>query len=220
MIDVRGAGRSASSAVSSALRTLFSRRALPAWITIAAMAACLTVLVVTGGLDETESVPEPVALGTEVRLSTYAVTVLDVEFADAVEEEFLEADPGETLLVVTMRMENLSDRAVGVDNAADRISSRLVNVAEPLLALSGAEPTSSAAVWRDDGSAGSVILQPSVPAEVRIAWPVSEADVAEEGVQLDVYDAVAQSGQIILASDVVTWRRAGLVARIDLGGAA
>ncbi|MGW8483145.1 hypothetical protein ACWGJP_08385 [Microbacterium sp. NPDC055903] len=215
MIEGRGAGRRLRDATAP-LRRAFGRRAVPVWIAVAVAASASGAVVALGGLDESVSRPADMALGEEIRLPTHAVTVLDATFADAVEEEFLEAEPGEALLVVTLRLENLTDRPIGLDTTSDRISSRLVNAAEPLLALSGAEPVASASTWLTDGSAGSVVLQPEVPAEVTIAWPVSEAD-AVEGIALDVHEARIRSGQIILGSDVITWEQAALVARVDLG---
>lgn len=203
------------------VRALLSRwgralRDVPRWIWAAAASVALLVVIViaTGGLARSETTTSEVSAGDEVRTSTYAITVLDVAFTDAVESEYLEAEPGEKLLVLTARMENLADSPIGVGTTADLLKANLVNSAEPLLDLHGAEATGSATVWRADGSAGQVILQPGVPDEVTIAWPVPDDAFADGAVALDVHEAEVSRGAVILSSRVVTWRPDGLVARI------
>lgn len=208
-------------AAAGAARTAFSRRAVPLWIAAAAVVGLLAGFIGFGGLAPASRTPAMVAAGDEARTSLYTVSVLDVELADAVESQFLEAGPGETLLLVTVRLENLSDRAVGVERSADRVESRLIVGREPMLALSGVTPTDTARSWRADESTRAVILQPGVPADVTIAWPVRDdaatAAAFDEGtVRLDAYDAVEQSGQVILAASTITWRRAELRAQLDL----
>lgn len=215
MIDVRGAGERVRAFSVRTARSAFSRRALPAWITACAVAVGIAVLVSAGALDTVQREPDAVAIGTEIELSTYSVTVLDVEVTDAVEEQFLEADPGESLLVVTMLLENLTDATVGVATPSDEISSRLVNASAPLLSLSGVADPGSALVWRDIESHRPPLLQPGVPAEITVAWRVSSSEL-EGGVSLEVHDAVVRAGQIIVSSSVVTWAQGALVARVDL----
>ena len=209
----------ARDAATGAARTVFSRRAVPFWIAIAAIIGLLAGFIGFGGLAPASRTPDMVAAGDEARTSLYAVSVLDVELTDAVESQFLEAEPGETLLLVTVRLENLSDRAVGVERSADRVESRMIVGREPMLEISGVTPTGTARSWRADESQRALILQPGVPAEVTIAWPIADDDAAafDEGtIRLDAYDAVEQSGQIILAASTITWRRAELRAQLDL----
>ncbi|MGV2902645.1 hypothetical protein ACNPM4_13275, partial [Microbacterium sp. AGC62] len=139
--------------------------------------------------------------------------VMDAEVTDEVEEQYLEAEPGETLLIVTVRLENLSDRAVGVEGTADQVASRLLSSSAPLLELSGVTVTDTARSWRTDGSLRAVVLQPGVPADVRIAFPVADDALDEHEAHLDVYDAREQSGQVILSPSAITWRRTDLIAR-------
>lgn len=209
-------------AAAGVARTAFRRSAVPVWIAVAAIVAVLAGFVGFGGLAPASRTPALVAGGEEARTSLYSVAVLDVELSDAVESQFLEAEPGETLLLVTVRLENRSDRAVGVERSADRVESRLIVGSEPMLVLSGATPTGTARSWRADESQREVILQPGVPADVTIAWPIADDDVAavaEGAVRLDAYDAVEQSGQVILAASTITWRRSELSARLDLEAA-
>ena len=209
-------------AAAGATRTALSRRALPFWIVAAAIIGLLAGFIGFGGLAPASRTPVIVTAGDEARTSLYTVTVLDTEITDAVESQFLEAEPGETLLLVTVRLENLSDRAVGVDRSADRVESRMITGREPLLELSGVTPTGTARSWRADESRPAVILQPGVPADVTIAWPISDDDAAafDEGtVRLDAYDAVEQSGQVILSASTITWRRSELSAQLDLEAA-
>lgn len=193
----------------------------PWLISAAVVVALLAVFIGFGGLAAASRTPAAVATGEEARTSLYSVAVLDAELTDAVESQFLEAEPGETLLVVTVRLENLSDRAVGVERSADRVESRMIVGRESLLALSGITTTGTARSWRADGSTPAVILQPGVPAEVNIAWPIADdadtAAVLDAGtVRLDVHDAVEQSGQVIISASTITWRRAELLAQLDL----
>lgn len=216
MIDVRGAGQQARVAAVRAIRSVFSRDAVPAWIVAGAIGLGLAVLVAVGAFDTAVREPAPVALGDEVRLSTYTVTVLDVVVTDAVEEQFFEADPGESLLLVTMRLENLTDSAVGVESTADRVTSRLVNASAPLIELSGAGDPGSARVWHDLDSSASPLLQPGVPADITVGWRVDSALLDTGDVALVVHDALVRTGQIILTSDVVNWTQGDPVARIAL----
>jgi hypothetical protein len=208
VIDARGAGRRALDA---------ARRAAPAWVAAGIVLVVGAVLAATGAFTTAVHEPERLTVGDEVRLSTYTVSVRDVELADAVEDQHVEADPGETLLLVTVRLENLTDRAVGVGTTADRITSRLVNATQALLALSGVDDLESARIWHDETSVRSPLLQPDVPADITLAWRIPTAALDAEDIALDVYDAKVRTGKIILSSDVVTWRRGEHVARIDLG---
>jgi hypothetical protein len=208
-------------AAADTARTVFSRRAVPFWIAAAVVVALLAGFVAFGGLAPASRTPTQLSAGQEARTSLYSITVLDAELTDAVESQFLEAEPGETLLVVTVRLENLSDHAVGVERSADRVESRMIIGRESLLELSGITATGTARSWRADGSTPAVILQPHVPAEVTIAWPIADDDataaVLDTGrARLDVHDAVEQSGQVILAASTITWRRAELHAQLDL----
>lgn len=197
------------------------------WVAIGFVAALIVAVAASGGLRAVEATPATAALGDELRLAEYTVTVLDAELTDAVEDRYLEADAGETLLVVTMKMENTTDRPIGLTSSTDRIFTGFVNTRNPLFTLTspaqgagerpGIEPTTSVMAWRTDGSAGSVILQPGVPSTLRVAWTIP-ADAVAAGVALDVYDAEVTTGQILISSDQVIWRRGELVARIDLGG--
>ncbi|MBW8763771.1 MAG: hypothetical protein JF592_14505 [Microbacterium sp.] len=216
MIDVRGARDRARAIAARGFRSVFSRRALPAWITVGTLAAAAAALIAVGAFDTAENEPAATALGEEVRLPTYSITVLDVEVTDAVEEQFLEADEGESLLLVTMRLENLSDSTIGVDGSADEVSSNLLNTASPMLDLSGVTEIGSARYWRDVTSSRRPLLQPEVPAVITVAWTVKTADLGSDGIVLDVHEADPRHGNIVVASSAVTWRQGALVARIDL----
>lgn len=216
MAEVTGRARTAVARASRAAR---NRRAAPAWIAGGAIAIIVVTVVASGGLDKSDVAPSPVTAGHEVRMPLYAITVLDSTLADEVEEQYLSADPGEILVLVSMRLENLTDRPIGVGRGADNVASRLINVDESLLSLSGVPSAKSVDVWRNDGSAGSVVLQPGVPSEVTIAWIAADDAFTDEVVRLDVYDAVETHGQVILSADQISWRRAGLAARITVDAA-
>ena len=166
-----------------------------------------------GGLRPASASPTEFDAGEEVRTSLYAVTVLDAETTDAVENR-MEAGPGEILVVATLRLENLSDRPIDIGGSVDRVEARLVNAADPLLALVDVEPTDYARSWRTDGSAGAIVLQPDVPAEVQISWPVPEDSMDDGILRLDVHEPSISTGTVILSSDHVSWDRGDLVARI------
>ena len=203
-------------AVTRASRATLSRRAIPAWIAAGAVAVLLVTVIASGGLETDEVTPTALGTGEEVRMPSYAITVLDAQLVDEVEEQSLSADPGETLVLVSMRLENLTDRPIGVGRSADQVASRLIHVDDALLSLSGEPSAESTDVWRDDGSAGSVILQPDVPSEVTIAWIAAEDAFADGIVTLDVYDAVETRGQVILSADQISWQRGELTARIAM----
>lgn len=216
MIDVRGTGERVRVVVARSIRSVFSRAAAPAWIAVGALAVVASTLVAIGAFDTAKAEPAVVGLGDEVRLPTYSVTVLDAEVTDAVEEQFIEADEGESLLLVTMRIENLSDQTISVDGSADGISSRLVNSSAPLLELTGVTVTGSAQYWRDITSSRRPLLQPDVPAVITIAWPVESAGLDSGDIALEVHEAEPRHGSIVVSSRDVTWSQGNLVARIEL----
>ncbi|WP_460796602.1 hypothetical protein [Microbacterium sp. GXF0217] len=185
----------------------------PLWIAILVATVAAAVFVGVGGLRPASASPTEFDAGEEVRTSLYAVTVLDAETTDVVEDRF-EADPGETLVVLTVRVENLSDRPIALGGSTDRIEARLVNAPEPLLALVDVEPTDFSRSWRTDGSAGGIVLQPDVPTVVQIAWPVPEGAFADGILRLDVHEPDVTTGKVIFSSDYITWQRGDLVARI------
>ncbi|WP_311243773.1 hypothetical protein [Microbacterium sp. WCS2018Hpa-23] len=186
------------------------------WVVAAALIALILVVVAIGGFAQAQTAPIELGVDDEARASVYAVTVLDAEFTDAVESEYLEADPGETLLVMTMRMENLSDAPIGVGTTADRTKAGLVNTDDPLIELTGVTATDSVSVWRADGSSGQVILQPGVPSEVMLAWTVPDDAFPDGGVSLDIHEVEIRRGAVILSSSVVTWRAIDTFARISV----
>ncbi|MFB7250082.1 hypothetical protein [Microbacterium sp. NPDC056234] len=187
----------------------------PAWIAVLGVTVAAACFVGFGGLLPASASPDELVIDEEARTSLYSVTVLDAVTTDAVEEQYVEAEPGETLVVVTLRLENLSDRPIGLGTSADRVESRLVHAAEPLIALADVEPTSSAEAWRPDGSAGGVVLQPGVPDVVQIAWPVPQDAFADGILRIDVHEAEVTRGQVIVSADQLTWRRGDLAARIS-----
>ena len=128
----------------------------------------------------------------------------------------LEAEPGQTLLVLRTRIENLSDTPIGVGSTADLTKANLVNTDRPLIDLVGVTAVDRTAVWRPDGSSGQVFLQPGVPAEVMLAWTIPDDALAGREVSLDVHDAEVSVGAVILSSNVVTWRAGDVVARITV----
>lgn len=214
MTSARSIRDRARAASLRAARSATSRASLPWWITGAGAVALVGVVVGVGGFDTVSNDAEAVDTGTAITTSLYAVTITGGELTDAVEEEYLEADEGETLLVLDLTIENLSDAPVGVGTAVDRVASRLVNARAALLVIPEANDTYSARAWRPDGSSGEVVLQPGVPSEIRVAWTVPSDAFTEGRAELDVYDAVEQGGQIILSSSSVTWQRREQVARV------
>lgn len=192
---------------------------LPRWIWPAAAALVAVVIVVAavGGLSRAEASPTELGPDDEARTSMYAITVLDAEFTAEVEAERLEAKPGEKFLVMTTRMENLSDAPIPVGTTgADRVSAGLVNTDTPLLELKGVTATDSVDVWRADGSSGDVILQPGVPSQVTFAWTVPEDAFPDGAVSLDVHEVEVKRGRVVISSRVITWYPAALSARITV----
>ncbi|MFJ2542480.1 hypothetical protein [Microbacterium sp. NPDC087589] len=219
------AAASSAARAGTVVRATLSRWArsiaeFPRWIWLAAVAlvALLIVVVAVGGLARAEASPTLLGADDEARTSMYAITVLDAEFATEIESERLEAEPGEKFLVMTTRMENLSDApiAVGDGTGADRVSARLVNADDPLLELQGVTPTDSVDVWRADGSSGQVILQPGVPSQVTFAWTVPADAYSDGTVSLDVHEVEVTRGRVFVSSRAVTWNPATLSARITV----
>lgn len=197
------------------LRSMFAPSAIPLWIIGIAALSGILLFLAWGGLAAAQSTARQVAGDDEVRTSLYSVSVQSAEIVDEVEEAYITAEPGEDLLVLTLVLENLTDRPVGVLGAADGISSRLLGVRESLLQPSGVAALTDVRAWRG-GSSASPVLQPGVPTKVQVAWPVPEGSFAEGTMRLDVYDARVRAGQIIVSSRDIAWRRTELAARITV----
>ena len=208
--------RETRDAVARALSAVRTRAAVPFWIAGAAVIAVLVGVIATGGLERAEATPVQLGPGETAQQSLYSVTVLDAELTEAIEDQYLEADPGETILVVTLRLENHDDHAIGVGRDADRVDARLISSFRPLITLSDVEPTRSPQVWRDGESSNGAFVQPGVPTEVRVAWTVPD-DAFPDGVaRIDAHEVRISTGQILLSSEYVTWRPTDVAARITV----
>lgn len=216
MDGTRSARARAAHATAHAARAATSRRALPYWSAAAAAVAIGAAFIAAGGLNAAPADVEKVEGDAAVRTSLYSVRVIDAEVTDAVEDQFLEAEPGEDLLVITAIIENLSEHPIGVGTAADGVESRLINSRSPLLVVPESTGSFSTRAWRPDGSSGPVILQPGVPGEVRLAWSVPEGSFPEGILGLDVFDVEEQGGRIILSASTITWQRADQIAEITI----
>ncbi|MBO9624937.1 MAG: hypothetical protein J7484_01030 [Microbacterium sp.] len=196
------------------IRAALDPSTAPLWIAAIAVLGIALPFIALGGLGPAHRDPAQATAGDEVRTALYAVTLVDAELTDEVEEQYLKADQGEQLFVVTVVLENLTSVPVGVLQTVDRVRSRLVGSRTPLLDLSGVAATEDPYVWRDE-SLAAVVLQPHVPAEVHIAWRVPEGSFSGGSAVLDVYDAAPQAGQVILSSSAVTWRRTEKAAQVS-----
>ena len=197
-------------------RSAVSRASIPFWIGGALLAALLIVTVSLGGFNRADASPAQLPVGEELHLPLYSIAVLDAHLTDEIEDEFVSADDGETLVVTTVLLENHAPYPVGVGNAVDGVQSRLFTMRDSLIDLAGVELSSTPYAWRTDDSAGGVILQPRVPTEVQLVWPVPADAVSDGKVTFDVYDADETRGQVILDSRNITWRRSDLAAQITL----
>lgn len=209
------AGLNARTYTVRALRSLIAPSTAPLWIVAIVLMSVAISFTALGGFGRAVRTPTPAVAGDEVRTSLYAVTVLGAELTDEVEDQFLSAEPGEDLLVVTLVLENLTSTPAGVISSVDNVSSRFVEGDAAMLAIAGLDAVDDISVWRD-GSSASVILQPRVPAEVRIAWLVPEGSFPDGEAFLEVYDARIQRGQVILSRSAVTWNRTQQAARISM----
>lgn len=213
---VERARGAASRTTRTALGALRSRAAIPIWATLLGGAGLVVGVAAAGGFEAATPAPTPLAVGDTAETAQYAVTVLGAELADEVEEQYLEADPGQRLAVVTVRLENRSQHPISVGGTVDHVNSRLVNSSASLLELAGVDADTSVSSWRPDGSTSQVVLQPRVPTEVQLAWSVPDDSFADGVLQLDVHEPIVSTGQVILSSKAVTWRPGELVARFDV----
>lgn len=176
----------------------------------------IAAFAIGGGLRAAVPTPSDAAYGVEVDTTLYSATVIDAEAVAEAEEQYWEAEPGEILVLVTVRIENRASYPVMVLGAVDSAASRLVQGDEPLLRLAGVEPVDSPRVWRADGSPRGPILQPGVPADVVIGWPVDQEQLADAGAVLEVYDASEEFGRFVVSSSAATWKATDIAARVEL----
>lgn len=174
------------------------------------------IAVAAGALRTAQPKAHAAGRDDQVDTALYSVTVLDTETSTEVEDQYWEAEPGERLLLVTVRIENLAAYPVMVLGAINSASSRLIQGDESLLRLGGIRAVDAPRVWRADGSLRGPILQPGVPAEVVIGWPVDAAQLRASDISLDVYDAKEVRGRFVVSANTVTWSATDLVARVDL----
>lgn len=207
---------SVADAARRTVRPLLDPASAPVVIAVILLLAAALVFVAAGGLRPASRSAATVESGTAVTTSLYEVTVHEATVTDEVEQQYWEAEDGETLLLVSMRLTNLTDRPAAVQGSADRVTSRLLDSDAALLTLDGITPTEGARAWHSDGGQRSPVLQPGVPTEVVVGWPVPEDAITDGKVRLDVHDARAQGGQIIVSASAITWRRTELVARVGV----
>lgn len=208
-----GSSRVGAAGAHRVVRSLLHPSNLPVLILAIVLLIGALVFVALGGLAPARDSARRADAGEEVRTSLYAVTVVGAALTDEVEDQYISAEEDEDLLVVTLRLENLTSRPIGVQDAVDGVNSRLVGHDESMLALADVTPTDGVSVWRD-GSRASPILQPGVPAEVHVSWPVPEGSLPDGIVRLDVYDAWERAGKIIVSSTDITWHRTERAARV------
>lgn len=200
----------------SVARAAVDRSARPVWIIAGLVAVTAGAFAAAGTFGPASGSASVVAMGEEVAVPLYSVSVQDLDVVPEVEDNYMPVSEGEVILVLTVRLENLSDGTIGIDRGVDRTDSHLLAVNDPLLELSGITPSRPGVAWREDGSVDAVRLQPGVPAEVRIGWYVDESDLKEATVALNVYDAYAEGGHVLISRDSVSWWRDDLVAQIEL----
>lgn len=215
MTKTAGVGFSAREYSARALRSMTAPSTAPVWIAAIVLTSLASLFLAFGGFGPALITPTRAATGDEVRTSLYTVTVVRSELTDEIEERVLSAEPGEDLLLVTLVLENLTSTPAGVITSVDGVSSHLVDGKAPLLAIGGLDATDAILAWREERSSGP-ILQPHVPAEVRIVWRVPEGSFPEGTAFLDVYEAQVVRGQVIISSSAVTWRRTQQTAQISM----
>lgn len=214
----RPGGRAAAGAAAArrARNALLDPASAPVVIAVIIALILAILFVVLGGFREASRVPASTAAGTEVATSLFTVTVLDATVTEEVEEQFWDAEPGETLLLVTVRLENLTDRPAAMLGATDRLTSRLIESDSALLTLDGITATETPRAWHADGGVRTPVLQPGVPADIVIGWPIPDDALTDDSVQVNVFDARERAGQVIVSASATTWTRTELLARVSV----
>lgn len=167
------------------------------WIGAAALVA-VGVIALLGGLDEADAAVEIRALeelspGVASGGTPMDVTVLSVTRTTGVPELYLDAEPGQELIIVEVEAENIWDRStVGIRGAV-------------LLELDG-EMVEADRVLVTDDFASVVVLPPRVLTRLTFIWPVP-VDTAGDVATLLLTDSVFVPDPVLL--DAPYWRDLG-----------
>jgi hypothetical protein len=164
------------------------------WFTGILTGAFLVVTAAFGGLADAASAPvERLDPGETHTNDQFALTVERAVLIDELPEAGVTVEDGERVLALVISVENVWDRALPSEGSAG------VAAAVRIGQLDDLEPASIA---RLDDATTAPYLQPHVPAELVMAWPVV-AGALTEGDELDVTlrDLTLRTGQFVVAGD-------------------
>lgn len=183
-----------------------------AWIAAALVVAFVAATALFGGLGPRGDDVSEVAVGTPVDTGMLEVTVDDARTTPELEDQFLSADDGETLLVARLTLVNRWNRPIAALGGEDRVSASLFAGTPPVISfdLDDVEPPD---VVRADGFTGRPILQPDVPLEVLVIWRIP-VEAAPLELVVDVHDARVANGRAIIDEQSVYWEPTDVVGRI------
>ena len=182
------------------------------WITAAIVVGFVAVTALFGGLGPRGDEVAEVTAGTPVDTGMLDVSVEDVRTTPELEEQFLSADDGETLLVARVTLVNRWNRPIAALGSEDRVSASLFAGTPPVITvdLDDVDPPD---VVRADGHAARPILQPDVPLEVLVVWRIP-VETAPAELAVEVRDARVANGRAIIDEQSVYWEPTDLVGRI------
>lgn len=167
------------------------------WIGAVALVA-VGVIALFGGLDEAEATIdvgelEELAVGVASGGDPTDVAVLSVERTTVIPELYLEAEPGQELIVIEVDAENTWDRTtVGIRDSV-------------LLELDG-ETVEADRVLVSSDLAAVAMLPPRVPTRITLIWPMPVGAIGEIATVL-VTDGVFVPEPVLL--DAPYWRDLG-----------
>ena len=174
-----------------------SDRVPTGWFAGILTAAFLGVTAAFGGLSAVAAPPIPeLAAGDTHENAQFAITIDRAVLIDELPEAgiFLEEGSGQRVLAVVLTVENLWTEALstGLDFVGDSGIVGSVRIADD-----GYEPAESVARF-DDATVGPW-LQPGIPAELVLTWPV-DADAWADGdeLRLELRDFALRTGQLVV----------------------
>lgn len=182
------------------------------WKVAGVLAVIVGVSALFGGLSPASRAVTSVPASTTLQNDLLRVHVNEVHTTTAIEDRFLEAGDGETVLVADMTIENVWTEPLAMTGTADNVGAKPVGGPDALLQISGLPRNAIAEYWRTDGTRGMVTLQPGVVVDVTAAWIVP-ADAIGDDIDVTMHAAVLERGNTIIAHQNRFWKPGDAIER-------
>lgn len=194
-----------------------AQRLPSSWITVTAAALFLAATAAFGGLADApvaEAAPLPqLTAGDTHTNDQFAITFERAVLLDDLSGSGTTPKEGERVLAVVVTMENVTDTAL---STASYVPATLAVPGLPTQRVDGSEMPTVSIARMDDATIGPY-LQPGVPAQLVLTWPVpADRYVAGDEVPLAISDLRWWEPELLFTGNGGQWRDPVAAARVQL----